>query len=140
MVDAHVRPDLFVFLGMYLVTVQLNSLVIIYIQSRIEYGASFVLVLSRWLINTTFLLYFLLARHQGFYSWVWASLISEGAVLPLSLYYLRNVRWNVFNRRMLTFAFRFSVPTLATQVLGWGQSRVGRYVLSYSGLGSGVGL
>jgi O-antigen/teichoic acid export membrane protein len=41
---------------------------------------------------------------------------------------------------MLVFALRFSLPSLVTNFLGWGQSRVGRYVVSFSGAAAGVGL
>lgn len=140
LVGSSVRPDLFVYLAIFLVGVQLNNMSIVYVQNRLQYGSSLWLVLFRWTVNMTVMLYCLIIRHQGFYSWVWASLASEVSTLPLSLYFLRHVKWTYFNRRMLSFAFRFSLPTMATQVLGWGQSRVGRYILSMSQLGSAVGL
>lgn len=140
MVGAAVRPDLFVFLGVYLVLTQFNNLAILYIQTRVRYRSNFVMVLSRWIINTGMFLCCLLFFHQGFYSWVWASLGNEVLTLPLSVYLLRGVPWWSWKRRMVLFAFRFSSPTLANQFLSWGQSRIGRYVLGFSGLGTGLGL
>jgi len=140
LVNSAVRPDLFLFLAIYLVFAQFNSTAILFVQYRIQYGSSLVLTLSRWAISVMGILYFLLVQHQGFFSWVWAYLLTEITIFPLSVYYLRHVKWNFSNKKMTTFAFRFSLPTLANQFLSWGQSRVGRYVLSFSGMEGGVGL
>jgi O-antigen/teichoic acid export membrane protein len=56
------------------------------------------------------------------------------------MWYLRHLGWWWCKRRMLAFAFRFSLPLVATNLLMMGQSRVGRYVLSFAGFGSGLGL
>lgn len=134
------RPDLFVFLALYLVLAQFTRVTYLYLESRVQYGACFVLRMLRLIFYTGLLLYFLLGRGQGFYSWVWAALGTELLLLSPSAYQLRRVRWRWPNRRMLAFALRFSFPSLATNLLGWGQSRAGRYVLSFSGLSVGVGL
>ncbi len=139
-IGGDVRADLFVFLAFYLVLAQFTRLTNVYLESRVQYAACFVLRMLRLVVNTGLLLYFLLARSQGFYSWVWAALGTELLLLPFSAYQLRGVQWRWPNRRMLAFAFRFSAPSLVTNLLGWGQSRAGRYVLSFSGLSAGVGL
>ncbi len=140
MVGAGVRQDLFVFLGIYVVLTQFNNLAILYIQTRVRYRSNFVVVFSRWIINTGIFLCCLLIFHQGFYSWVWAALGNEMLSLPFSLYLLRSVPWRHWKRRMALFAFRFSSPTLANELLNWVQNRTGRYALGYSGLGAGLGL
>src|SRR5574337_100008 len=75
------RPDLFVFLAFYLVLAQFTRLTNLYLESRVQYAACFVLRMLRLIFNTGLLLYFLLGRGQGFYSWVWAALGTEVLLL-----------------------------------------------------------
>lgn len=140
MIGAGARQDLFAWLGLYAIVAQVNNLAILYVSTLIRYRAYFRLVTVRWVGNAGFLLWFLLGAHQGFYSWVWAWVATEALLLPLSLAQLREVRWRRWKPRMLSFACRFSLPMLTTNVLGWGQSRVGRYILSFAGVNTGLGL
>ncbi len=134
------RTDLFAVLGVYILAAQFTNLAILYLGSRVQYSAYFVVVMSRWFFNLALLLIFLLIYKQGFYSWVWAAVGAELLLLPITVYQLREVRWRWWGRHMLRFAFRFSLPSLATNALSWGQSRVGRYVVSFAGMGAGLGL
>lgn len=138
LIGGEVRNDLFVWLGLYLVLAQWTNLTLLYLGARIRYRPYFLLQSLRWLVNAGCLLFFLLGRDQGFYSWVWAAVIAEAVVASVAVRWLP-LRWR-FRRRMLDFALRFSLPSLSTSLLGWGQARVGRYVLSFAGLSAGVGL
>lgn len=139
-IGGRVRHDLFAWLGLYMLLAQVTNLAIVYQSTLVRYGAYFVLVTLRWICNAGLLLFYLLVHGQGFYSWVWAWLGTEALLLPVSMYQLREVQWGWWRRRMLTFAFRFSLPSLATTGLASGQSRVGRYLLSFAGVTTGLGL
>lgn len=139
-IGGRVRHDLFAWLGLYMLLAQVTNLAIVYQSTLVRYGAYFVLVTLRWIGNAGLLLFYLLVHGQGFYSWVWAWLGTEALLLPVSMYQLREVQWGWWRRRMLTFAFRFSLPSLATTGLASGQSRVGRYLLSFAGVTTGLGL
>lgn len=140
LVDTGVNPHLFLLLAVYLVLAQYNNLAVLYLQTRVQYKFYFVMVISRWMFNMAVLMYGLLVAKVGFYSWVWAAMGGEIFIFPLSLYCLRHAIWSGFHAKLRQFAFRFSFPSLLMQIFGWGQSRVGRYVLSFSGLEASVGL
>jgi O-antigen/teichoic acid export membrane protein len=141
-IGSDVRTDLFMYLAIYVVAAQFTNLAVLYLGSRVQYdyGPFFLMGMLRWLFSTGLLLLFLLVWRQGFYSWVWASVGTEVLLIPISAYHLRHVQWRWRNRHMLRFALRFSLPTVATNLLSWGQNRVGRYVVSFSGPAAGVGL
>lgn len=141
MVGAGVRADLCVFLGVYLVCAQVTNIAILYLGSSVQYARYCLLLSCRWVFNTGLFLFFLLFKGQGFYSWVWAAVGTEVLLLPVCAFQLRPV-WSQWGnrRRMLRFSFRFSLPSLWTDLVAWGQGRIGRYVLSFSGLGAGLGL
>lgn len=135
-----VRSDLFAWLAGYVLLAQLTNLAILYHTSRVRYRPYFVLTTMRWVLNTGLLLFFLLAHRQGFYSWVWAWVGTELLLLPAVCYQLRHVQWGWQHPRMRAFAFRFSFPSLVTNFLHLGHSRIGRYVLSFTGANVGLGL
>jgi len=140
LVGDHVRRDLFAWLALYVICAQVTNLAVLYLDAQVRFRARFLLMTGRWVGNVGFLLWFLLAWHQGFYSWVWAWVGTEALLIPMSLWYLRHVRWPGVKMRLLRFAFRYSFPSWVTDVLGWGQARMGRYVVAFSGLGPQVGL
>lgn len=135
-----VRPDLFALLAIYVLCAQFNNLAVLYLGSSVRYRSYFVLMMWRWGWSTALLLTLLIGFGLGFYSWVVAAVVTELLVLPLAAWHLAAMRWRWWRRRILRFAFRYSAPTLATSFMSWGHNRVGRYVLSFSGLTAGVGL
>lgn len=139
LIGAGVRGDVFAWLGAYVVLAQLNNLAILQEGTAVRYGAYVRLGTMRWVLNISFLLYFLLRQRAGWYSWVWAWVAAEACMCPAALWYLRRVQWGWASRHLRRFALRFSLPMLFTNGLGWGQQRVGRYVLSGAGMGAGVG-
>ena len=139
-IGGDVRSDLFVFVGLYVILAQCTNMAILYLSTRVKYARYFVLMSCRWLLNSSLLLFFLLVRHQGFYSWVWAAVGTETLLLPLSGSALRQVWGQRAPRRILAFAFRFSLPSWTTNFLLSGQSRIGRYLLSFGGVSTGLGL
>lgn len=140
LLGAEVRPDLFAWLAVYGVCAQFNNLAVQYLGSRVDYRSYFSLLMGRWAGNTGLLLVALLVFDQGFYSFVWAALGSEALLVPLAAYHMRAVRWRWRGRHLERFAWRFSLPQLTTDLLSWGEARVGRYVLAFAGLGTSVGL
>jgi O-antigen/teichoic acid export membrane protein len=113
---------------------QVNDLAILFVGSRLNYSAYFVLTALRVALNAAFLLYFLLVRGQGFLSWIWAALVTEACVLVPAAYYLRVIRVERKSVRLLKFGVRFSIPGFLMDVLGWGQARLDRYLFASFGL------
>lgn len=140
LLGAEARSDIFAWLAIYLACAQLTNLALLYLGAQVRFGAHFLITTLRWIGNAGFLLWGLLVWRQGFYSWVWAWMGTELVLVPVSWYHLRHALWPRFRKRMLRFAFRFSFPTMVMDVLAMAQSRVGRYVVSFSGLGAQVGL
>ncbi len=118
---------------------QVNDLAILFVGNRLEYQAYFVLTALRVSLNATFLLYFLLVRGQGFRSWIWAALLTEACLLLPSAYYLRAIRLHRKSVRLLKFGIRFSFPGFLMDMLGWGQSRLDRYLFASFGLMAPLG-
>ena len=113
---------------------QVNDLAILFVGNRLNYRGYFVLTAVRVVLNAAFLLYFLLVRAQGFHSWIWAALLTEACVLLPAAYCLRVIRVERKSVRLLKFGIRFSVPGFLMDVLGWGQSRLDRYLFASFGL------
>lgn len=138
-IGGEVRADLFVFVGLYVLLAQVTNLAILYLSTLVQYKRYFVLMLCRWFFTNGLFLFFLLIRRQGFYSWVWAVVGTEALLAPVAAYHLRQIWGKWAARRMVRFAFRFSVPAWITSFLVSGQSRVGRYLLSFAGVSAGLG-
>jgi len=136
----NVRSDIFVWLAVYGLCAQFNNLAVQYSSSRVDYRSYFSLVIGRWAGNTSIMLLALLVFDQDFYSFVWAAVGSEVLLLPLAAYQMRGVCWRWRHPRIARFAWRFSVPHVATELFSWGEARIGRYLLAFAGLGAGVGL
>ena len=62
-VGPEARSDLFVFLGLYLILSQINSLATTYAQCRVEGPRLSFFILLRWVFSTGFLLYFLVLKN-----------------------------------------------------------------------------